>query len=756
MRSYFFIAHIFFITLFASYPSVTRAQPSGRIYCPSTQSDTVDFGLILYGDDATREFKLVNSGDAALRVQEFEPWYFLGELPDRPFDFEEFDAVGSPFPIIIPRNDEFTLEIKYAASTDTNRYPLGNRYAALRIGLENPGDEEPIATAEFVLFARKTRLLVDGYDKIVDFDSVYVNPGDSVMRTWRLKNVSDKKIEVFSQSVAPIDSPDDLKDFTISGYGIPLETAPQSIYPWQIYFSPADTGRSEIEIGLSFNSVPDSVDVAAARITGVGVKAEPAPKQIEEADYEIFYDEVLEEISVDVGDVWVGLEREIAIPFENLGNMPFGAKSQKLYKVYNDSPSEHLSFIRELCSDGRVAPLGSDTLVLKFAPKRRGEIAARYLIESDVEDRNISNVPDEAKNFKFRILGTGVAPNITVDPDSIYLGNVVSVIGCELAGDTVIAIKNDGNAPLYIEDVAMPSFFRIEERPDSIAPNESDRIKIRFDPQYVGQEVDTSMIITTNALPPADSTVIKLVAASVPPVSAGVKAPDISAKPGRRISMPIIVNKKNMIYTREYRDRIKFDPSLLKYAGYEIRRTAAEASGVSIDDDGLGELTVYLSAPESSTFERRDTLIFLKFDTFLGERASTPISFLDPRFGDGKCDRVLSIKPDSIDNGFFALDSICGLDEKVGSASAGLFVSEITPNPTATDAEFFVEIPFETPAKIRILDAFGREVFAVFDGRLKKGRRFFRIDCSELTPGVYYCVSETSLIRISKMFVVVK
>jgi hypothetical protein len=103
----------------------------------------------------------------------------------------------------------------------------------------------------------------------------------------------------------------------------------------------------------------------------------------------------------------------------------------------------------------------------------------------------------------------------------------------------------------------------------------------------------------------------------------------------------------------------------------------------------------------------RPDLITILFDTFLGESASTDVSFStgSTTFGNAGCSSVLTVVATS---GQFMLDSLCGLSYKTVVSGVRLLAG-VFPNPASDQATVTFVVRDRRAVSVVLVDPFGRE-----------------------------------------------
>ena len=164
----------------------------------SSKSDTVDLGMCLVGDSLQTSFIVTNHNSSPVKIISSDPSFFIGKPVNyTDDDFREFFRISPNFPLIIQANDSKVVVIRYYATKDFITQPLGVKFALMKLGVFDadlatvPTISDMLCYKEFILKAKKTNLCIDTYNSKVSFDTVYINPFDTLRYTALYKNMYD-------------------------------------------------------------------------------------------------------------------------------------------------------------------------------------------------------------------------------------------------------------------------------------------------------------------------------------------------------------------------------------------------------------------------------------------------------------------------------------------------------------------------------------------------------------------------------------
>jgi hypothetical protein len=574
-------------------------------------------------------------------------------------------------------------------------------------------------------------------------------------RYWKAENLAGKDIRIEAEQFLRI-NPD--AEINYYGYGFDYDFSKATSKDWKFTYYPENAGPDSAIMVLRYKphpiEHPDSSDATQVKIQGFGALQELSIVNVEGA--------VLSGDTIDLGEIKAGRSREVIVSIRNDGNIPFGSLSENIFDVNNDNPSINFSLIQKLFESGEnLYPEMVRSFSFNFTPSQKGSYLARYELESDIKHRNIYGYPRSAEKVYFFIKAKAIEPIISFAKDTVDFGNIVIHSDCPTRRDTSIFIANDGNTELTISDVILdpppPSPFSIEVDDLTIPAGEQKLFKISFSTQAQAQDTlfQWKLAFVSNSTPPLDTFYINLKARGIEPYPVDLSLPDLKSKTGRVLTFPITVERDRIGRAKTFDTKLSYNNTLLRFYDYQSFGTGSDgAKSIDISENIKDqELDISIEMP-TSNFRFSDTLIFIRFSTYLGNEKSTPITFLNPIFGDGNCPKALN---PNIKNGSFSLDSICGLEYKtVPLPDDMVFISKVSPNPTFSSSNIFFHIPIDARVDLKIYNSFGNEVKVLVNGFLSKGDYEEEIDCSDLSPGVYVAVFKINGFSHAERFVVAR
>ena len=741
------------------------SELSGEIINNEVVADTLDYGICMVGDVVSSKFILKNTGDDTLKLGPIRPSLSIEQYggPEHAQDHEEFlDNLGSVKEIIIPPGKTSEIRIRYQASSDIFTYPFGLKIAKLTLGLYDSKIAPPqdtlkyVAYTEVILLARKVEHYISAYTNIVNFDSVYINSDNPPHFNWKVVNASRIDLTIDTQKLdlrTPFIPPTEIMVDSLAPIDMPAKSPPTI---WKIQYRPHNLGIDSAKFTLHYN-YSDTSDIAKIDIIGIGVEQKA---DIIETDASSYSSDTL-----NIGRVWVDSTKKVYAIISNSGNCPFNIKSQTIYKdLEGESPSDNFHIIEFMDNSLRFRPkIDADTVLINFKPDRQGLNFARYVIKTDISERNISGIPPDKRNIQIFLKGEGIIPHINTESDTFNFGNVVWHSDCPSSSSMTVKIENTGNTDLIISsfDIDLPYHIKFfSGNPINIIPAYGiDSIKVIFSPN---QQKDYFAILrlVTNAYSPQDTFKLYFKASMISPANISLTlADDLKSQPGNNISIPIVIDSESISKARVFRTELTFNRTLLNYFNYnKINSAVANCDDRDINitqQEDAGRVTISIETPDNNTyFLPKDTLIKLVFHTYLGNKISTPIAFIEPIFGDGVCDKVLLPLPD---NGLFSIDSVCGLPYKLIPNGTGTFlIGDIKPNPASEKIKLNFQLKYEIPLKIDLFNNQGQVVLQITNKRLSAGNYTKEINTSGLIDGVYYLKFSSGIFTKTKKIIIAR
>lgn len=736
------IKNIIVILIFLLSSQLFYAQGSAEIFYPENPNDTlIHLGPCYLLDTLYTDIILNNTGDIDLFMNGQAPSLIIYASPNQKSDLEfnqfnrESPGMNPGNPFVLKSNSTENFVIRYIPSNPLIN-PLGINEANLQLALLSVNDAGIIEERTFLLRVNKTDKYLDGYYNEIFLDSVYVDPVKPYEFNWKVKstwsdNVIVEKQELFSQNAQ-------LKDeITVSEYNLPMQFPEKyKTIDWDIYYSPKDVGIDSSLFIISFkplpDSHPDSIDQTSLKIRALGVQQDI---EIINSNYNFSND------TLKLGDLTIGRSYNIITDILNSGNLSINSLSESIKNELNDDIYSDANILEGLINSTNFKPDSVARISFDFTPVKYGNFVYRYEIRTDIFDRKIFGTPASAENVYLYISGRGISPRLTSETDTLNFNNIIlNSIDCPSERDTLLRIANNGNSKLRISDIiTYPPFpaskFLITPNEMDIQPGKDTTVNVTFvsNDNQLNEYVE-KLIFITNQYPPNDSIVVYLKAKTIPPVEANLSiSRHLKAKPGSIINIPILIQNiedKPAAYATKFITKLRFNSSLMKFLGTVKYGTASEKSIAEINDN-FDELEISLI--DNEFFDAKDTLIILRFKTYLGAAPSTELSFVNPVFGDNNCSKIMNT---IVSNGLFMIDSVCGIEYKALPFEENQLVFGFYEDNN-NSGQLYFEIPYEADVSIEIFDIFGNRYKLSEYGTISKGTYNRSVDISNINNGVY-------------------
>lgn len=755
-----------FILIFCALLSVdVLSQNSVAIFNEFTTSDTIDMGMCMPGMELTTIFNLRNLENKRFQMNGINPTYGVFLLPGHPDEFNEFFNVTS-FPVVLEPNSQRQFLFKFQAFAVTS-FPPRKNTARLRIGFFNPdslflpeNDKDLVAFRDFVVIGRKTENYIDVFEKDINFDSIYVFPKDTIRKKLIVQNSS-----AFNLSLEDVRFVRSFNaEITSTIKKLPIDFSPYQEdgfqHVWDLAYYPRNIGLDTAELSFYYRpdslSYPDSVVIRRTSIKAVGVQQDLGVIRADTAEFTFN--------SVNFGDVDVGQSKEVLIVLRTIGNIPFGVLSQRILQFDSNREAEGFSIVRKMVDSVDLQPFLSDTMIVRFEPTRSDTFQVRLVLESDIINRKIYGYADSVRYRTIILRGVGRQAEIASLPAVIDFGNITvsDFRDCPTRRDTLIAVSNVGNLELRVQNRIEPDNnsnpFKVEPGFVTIPGRESRFIRIIFD-SIATQPIDyeAKLFVYSNSPKGKDSLAVTLKARGVYPDTMDIQFPlFVTSSPGRRVSIPLLIDKRKVSVARVFSDTITYNSGILNFFGVRKAGTASRfAQTVLANQNGnTGELYLRIEALGSERFISSDTLIILEFDTYLGNVTSTNLHFVNPRFGDGICERILSL---NARDGSFVIDSVCGLEFKTRAQMLNpVRFYSILPNPATNEIAVNYEVSEQTDVKVVLINLFGEEIKTAHIYSAEPGSYSYQCDLTGIPPGLYFIDIRSSGFSNVKQLMIMK
>ncbi len=651
---------LIYIFLTLIYNSST-SQEIGEIYSVDYPKLTeINLGPVFIGDSVDFRIKYKNFTDNTYEIYGVKPTFgiFRYQFETIPDEFLSYRQIAPVFPVKVLPKSENEILMQFRADTNLTVFPLGWYNSDIIVGFGIPPDTSIALQNKFHYFTKKTNKLIDGYNDIIYFDSVFVSPPVPVKSVWRVRSTFRDNLQIQKQELKLITPKVTLDEFLPSFFEInPIFPNKRDIIDWEIGYSPRNKGSDTAEVRLYFENLQGKEDYCKVLLIGTGVQQQ---LNIVNSNF------VFSNDTIYLGAIQPNKNIFLEFDIINLGNFAFNSIKDTIES--SAFINFNHSIIQSITSNNKhLQPNSTSKVKVNLTIAERGNFVLKYIAQSDADTR-FKFVPNSSKEVVFYLVGRTIEPEIQVNNNTIDFENIYLYYPyCRSTKDTTIFIRNIGNDTLRIDKIEItnqqPMFaFSVKENSLLVPPNEFGKISLNFEP-VLPQLFTATLVLHNNSKYPKFSIDLKGTAST--PAIAKLEIDSHRVRPGTLLTIPIKTNQ-NITFANEFSDTLYYDRSILHYVGYDINNTAVSQpiELLSIQETIDGKLAIHIRKPKKTLFSSDTVLIKLKFNTFLGNSNSTNISFKSPKLGNEHCERTLNLIPENLKNGTVVLDSICGIDLK--------------------------------------------------------------------------------------------
>jgi hypothetical protein len=721
------------------------SEYKGNIYNVNTANDTIDMGICHVQDSISTEFNLESLGNDSLFLPNLNLFYFHSATANDPNGIFRFFFLNEP-PFSILPNSLVKYKLQFnSKSVSENEGKSEMKLKMILSKRPNPIslENDSVYGREFIVIARKTNKYIAGYDSYLNFDSVFVNTSLPLKKDWFVKNVWENNLKVHKDKFELLTSKltDDEIVLKNKPTIFPLDFTSKKNNPsFEFEYKPLNKGEDSARYILYYhtdekNISPDTLKLDSTQVTIRGVGIEQKLSYIMLSNHNINYDTQLNNFVINVGNLKVNDLNEIKFLIKNDGNFNFGAFKQSILNSRNDE----FVISDSLISNRHLKINEVDTFSFKIKPKSFGKIDGIITLYSDIIKRKISGYQKSDEEIKINITGYAIEPKLSISTDTLNFGNVSKSDSCPNFKKLILKLKNNGNDDLELKDIyfernSLLSFSYNSPNP-IIAVGKEENIQVTFQPNDLFN-YNSNLVIVTNQAYPKDTVKVNLIGRGTEQLSAELLIDSIWSAPGRTIEIPIKVNKDKVQLANRFEDILLFNTSLLDFQSLVSNNTSCDGLSIgATTEKRIDGIHLILKRQNDAYFLDSDTLIILKFKTYLGNAESSFLTFSNPKFADNFCPQVL--KP-ILSKGFFSLDSVCGLDKKIGELPKGYFqISNVIFNNLNKSLKCQFELPFKCDVVLNLYNIDGIKVLQKDQIQNQIGINEIDIEKLDLPIGVY-------------------
>ncbi len=747
------------LTVFSVQSYNSSAKPAIRAL--NTYTDTVDLGITYRKSNVNiplrAYFELTNDGTNKLKqVNGIQSSVIFSIDGGTNQTFLQFTDDQNTFPKIVdnkkPKDTVFVQYLFAQAIPEVNKKSICLYIA----GLLNENDK-PVVQDTFVIVARKTDKFVGSYEDDIKFDSVYIGNQFSISQNWYVRNVWTTPQRIFDDSYTLLSSDLTDQEIIVERLNEDITLAPdQDAIEWEIEYQPLDTKPDTASYKLYFypfesEGNTDDVDSVEAKITGVGVEQKLDLVRVVTGQLFSVNDG---NFTIDLGELRPDEKQLISIVVTNEGNFPIGSKSNGFITNRDDKAR----VITGIDTSKHLQPTLSNTIDIEFTAGSGGAIDMKYEFESDLLERGIAGAQRKDALFEVYFKGIVKQPRISVNLDSIDFEAVAITNSgdCQTIVEKQIVVKNLGNENLEIYNVLIDDVdnYSVFYSKSVYQPQDTGIITVYFEPDVSGSH-EAKLKIITNNKKPNDTTEVKLMGIGVPRAEMKLRIDSVKSFPGTEILVPIIVEKEKISNATTYTDIIRFNRTILEFVEpiYTNTASVSPSLGNKFRPNQDGNLEVKLMRQSEELFAASDTLVILKFNTYLGDYEYSYIDFVDTKVGNRNCEELFTIDKN---RGFYQTDSVCGLEFKVFTGNPFVEIYGLSPNPSDGNVKININTPVDMTVDLKLLSQIGTTLWEETNLELKRGENNLSYQFDGLKSGAYHLVLSKDRILDAKQLIIVK
>lgn len=351
--------------------------------------------------------------------------------------------------------------------------------------------------------------------------------------------------------------------------------------------------------------------------------------------------------------------------------------------------------------------------------------------------------------------GRGVMPVIDAPRRRFDLGRICA----GRATDTVIMLRNPGNAPLTVHEVQVQNVqgrMRVETSglPVTIQPDSSRPVAVRLEPELLGQ-LESALRFTSDGMWfTAPDTVVRITATGV--ICGTIWADTVQALVGDRVSIPIhldaspltpaqVARLMNESGTRSISLTLAGDVKMMRFDAVQSDKGMMAGLASPPVPAVTGANARITSGNTAEDLAASDLVTTLAADVLLGNADRATLKLGVETFADGNAD--LAVR-----NGLL-LAEYCAIDRRYVQITGPLLRAATTP--MKTDGEIIMHLPDDAgTATLTLYDPLGRAIAVLRQGGASAGTYRLSLAGRAVAAGIYTAVLSTDRGSASTQLVV--
>lgn len=645
--------------------------------------DILDLGAVCIGDTVEGEWNIQNTGGCTVVIDQ------ALSINGKPNQF--IIGNNADFPLAIPRGERRTVRVRFA--------PLV------------AGQDEALLIVTSTTQPNVDTLILRGRGDaplyailpVPVFDTLC--PGETSTRSFVLENPTACPVRIDSLTS------------TLAGFSV----APSGAFT----IPPLGTVRASVR--AAFATTGTYTAVVTAHSTSAGIHSTMAQAVVRNRA-------LLSITTLDYGDIRLGTSTQQTLTFTAEGDAT----------TYAEVVITGIR-IAGIHSSEFAAGIPAGTFPLHLQPGEQFSFSIVFT-PTELEERHaVLTVLTAAKTFcaavpaTVELRGRGVLPIIDVPQRGIDFGRVCA--GASI--DTVLAIRNRGNAPLVVDTTMLLGSADMEiiaQLPAVIPPDSTQHVRVRFTPQTLGP-LETTVIMGNNGTWfSAPDTVVRLTGTGI--LCGTVWTDTLRAETGTVIDIPIrlrpaaglalttadMVRLMNQSGFTSVAVSIAHNPKLFRFRSIPVVAGMMASGQVNVTPQrGTASITGGLS--------NEPVLAVLRGDVLLGNAFETELRVAIDTFANGYADIQTR-------NGLL-ISEYCAIDKRYLLTNGVQAFVQPRQTPLARDGELDIYLPQSSHTRLVLFNTIGQRVAELPQQLLPQGKSSVSLAGLPLPSGVYLVVLET-------------
>lgn len=673
-------------TTFAVVRDVADITGSGRQaeFFFADDTDTLDLGAVCVGDTVEGEWEIRNVGGCDVIIDR--------AVIDRGKPNQFSIGNESAFPLTIPRGERRTVKVLFTPNTEGTDEAL-----LIVVSSQQPQIDTLIVRGR----GDVPRFTVPGTPLV--FDTLC--PGSTGLLPLVLDN--------------PTACPVTIDSLTSSLGGFTVVPAGKVVIP--------PSGSFTAQVRAAFTEPGDYNAIITAHSSTAGNRTIPATVAVRRRD-------LFTPVLSDYGDVRLGTSATQLALVQVPG--PIDTHAEVVIRGVRIIGVNQSEFSHDIPADSFPLHLVPGTRVffnITFTPVELEQRHATLVF--DIQPGTLC----EAVEPVVELEGRGVLPVIDVPRRSINFGRVC--VGSSI--DTVIDVRNLGNAPLHVDGAAIVGSSDMEvlaQLPTDILVDSLRQVRVRFTPRKLGP-IETELYFHSDGKWfSAPDTVVRLTGTGI--ICGTVWLDTLRLQTGETVDIPVhirpaagtalqvedIARLMNEAGYRSIDITLAHNPKLFRFRQGNVVSGMMQGQSVTVTPQSV------TATATTAPLTPGTLLAVLRGEVLLGNTFETNLKLTVNSFADGYAD----IRT----HDGLLISEYCALDKRyVNTSGVQAFVLP-RQTPLSAGGELDMYMPQAGHARLTLVNAMGERVAELFDGPAQKGMQQVSLGSAPLSSGMYTAVLE--------------